>query len=40
MDANLVTTASMCNYEITIISNRVTEISDKLSVTQIKFHTT
>jgi len=40
IDAALVTTASMCNYEITLISNTVTEISDKLSVTPIKFDAT
>ena len=40
IDAALVTTAAMCNYEITLISNTVTEISDKLSVTPIKFDAT
>jgi hypothetical protein len=40
IDAALVTTTSMCNYEITLISNIVTEISDKLSVTSIKFDAT
>ena len=40
IDAALLTTACMCNYEITLISNKVTEISDKLSVTPIKFDAT
>jgi hypothetical protein len=40
IDAALVTTASTCNYEITLISNTVTEISDKLSVTPNKFDAT
>jgi len=40
IDAGLMTNGSMCNYEITLISNTVTEISDKLSVTPIKFDAT
>lgn len=40
IEAALMTTVSLCNYEITLISNRVTEISVQHSVTLIKFDAT